>query len=446
MSSWNCSLTRLPMTAAPPGYPSSPRSVASGIAVASACVGGTQLPAVLGQPRGHEADRIVHDRERAGAGGRLARVALVADPHVAVVVVAALLRTLGQRSGCRGDHSAAAGGHAADHRAGVRGVARRDRLLELGRHARCQACSVSRHAASGVRPGSALAGRLAIVSTRSWCSPAESSRSSSRARWRPALTTRASAAPLHVSCRPSRRARHTPCSSRARSRMPWRPNAARGSSIASSRQLPRRAAARQRIVTRSGSAGNASASRHSTIASTCRPAIAPDQAARFVVAPPYVPLDAGSRRRCRHRRSVPRTAARSPSAGSTSRPGRRAGRRSRRAHRPQAARTRAACAACSATPGRSSAAGGRGEPPPQPTAVAGDRGRAVHCQPQLRAARRRLLVEAAVRRGQPGHRAEQVGGPVRGHRQVRDLLRVIAGSGEVAVGERWREVGSRGSP
>ena len=53
-------------------------------------VGGLQLRAVGEQAFGHEPHRVVHQRVRAGLGDRLPGEALVADPDVAVVVVAAL--------------------------------------------------------------------------------------------------------------------------------------------------------------------------------------------------------------------------------------------------------------------------------------------------------------------------------------------------------------------
>ena len=59
-------------------------------------VGGLQVGAVGEQPLGDEADGVVEQRVRPVGGDGLAGVALVADPDVAVVVVAALLGALGQ--------------------------------------------------------------------------------------------------------------------------------------------------------------------------------------------------------------------------------------------------------------------------------------------------------------------------------------------------------------
>jgi hypothetical protein len=65
------------------------------------------------QPRAHEPHRVVQERVRPGGSRREAREALVADPDVPVVVVAAGLAALGQAGGGRGHHPAAGAGQAA---------------------------------------------------------------------------------------------------------------------------------------------------------------------------------------------------------------------------------------------------------------------------------------------------------------------------------------------
>ena len=75
-----------------------------GNAVAVDRVRGRQVRPVGEQPLGDERDGVVQQRVRGVGGDCLPRVALVADPHVAVVVVAAPLRPLGQAHRGRGDH------------------------------------------------------------------------------------------------------------------------------------------------------------------------------------------------------------------------------------------------------------------------------------------------------------------------------------------------------
>ena len=208
--------------------------------------------------------------------------------------------------------------------------------------------------------------------------------------------------------------------------MPWRPSAARGSSNASSRQLPRRRRRSAEDRDASGIGGQRERLAAFDDRVTRRPAAAPDQAARLVVAAPHVPLGgrhrvgaAAADQRREQRLGVPvreahpdQVAARADDrAALTVAKQRVLAQRVRRVQPRRAAHRRRAATATAAAA----------------TAVAAAVRCAVHCQPQLRAARGRLLVEAAVRRGQPWHGREQVGRPVRGHRRVRDLLRVVAG-------------------
>ena len=86
-------------------------------------VGRAQVWSVCQDPFGHEPDRTIEEGVVADGGGRLPGVALVADPGVAVVVVAALVGALGQRGGGGGDHGAGAAGQAAQHGVGVPGLA-----------------------------------------------------------------------------------------------------------------------------------------------------------------------------------------------------------------------------------------------------------------------------------------------------------------------------------
>ena len=60
----------------------------------------------------------------------MARVALVTDPDVAVVVVASLLGTLGQARGRGGDHATARAGHTPQNGVRLAGVCGRDRVVE----------------------------------------------------------------------------------------------------------------------------------------------------------------------------------------------------------------------------------------------------------------------------------------------------------------------------
>ena len=93
-------------------------------------VGRFEVRAVIEDPGGDEPGGIVEQGGRAGGGGGLPGVALVADPHVPVVVVPAGLRPFGQAGGGRGDHAAAGRGQPAEHRIGPAGISR----LQAGIH------------------------------------------------------------------------------------------------------------------------------------------------------------------------------------------------------------------------------------------------------------------------------------------------------------------------
>jgi hypothetical protein len=86
-------------------------------------VGRGHCGAVGVQPAGDKADGAVEQRVGARGGRGLAGVALITDPGVPVVVVAALLRPLGQAGRGRRDHAAAGTGQAAQHQVSLPGVA-----------------------------------------------------------------------------------------------------------------------------------------------------------------------------------------------------------------------------------------------------------------------------------------------------------------------------------
>ena len=67
-----------------------------------------------------EANRVIEQRMAAGGRDGLARVALVTDPAIPVVIVTALFGPFRQRHGGRGDHPPAAARQAAKHR--IRGL------------------------------------------------------------------------------------------------------------------------------------------------------------------------------------------------------------------------------------------------------------------------------------------------------------------------------------
>ena len=96
-------------------------------------VGRGKLASVGVETPADEPDGGVEQRVGARRGGGLARIALVPDPGVAVVVVAARLRPFRQAGRGSGDHAAVGAGQAGQHRAGVTGVPGGDDVGQ-GRH------------------------------------------------------------------------------------------------------------------------------------------------------------------------------------------------------------------------------------------------------------------------------------------------------------------------
>ncbi|GAA3481977.1 hypothetical protein GCM10018966_065090 [Streptomyces yanii] len=98
-------------------------------------VGGGERWPVLKEAGSGEQHGVVQQRVGSGGGDGLADVGLIADPHVPVVVVAALLHALRQAGGGRGDRAAAGAGEAGQDRVGVPGIALPDGVRKIG-HAR----------------------------------------------------------------------------------------------------------------------------------------------------------------------------------------------------------------------------------------------------------------------------------------------------------------------
>lgn len=94
-------------------------------------VGGSHPGTVLVQPGREELYGVVEQRVGAGRGGRLAGVALVPDPYVAVVVVAARLRSFRQARGRRCHHAARRTGQSAQYGEGLPGVPSTDGVSQL---------------------------------------------------------------------------------------------------------------------------------------------------------------------------------------------------------------------------------------------------------------------------------------------------------------------------
>ena len=251
------------------GIPGQVERALVGDATARRRVRGPQIGAVLEQAVAHEAHGIVEQRVGADLCDGLPGVALVADPDVAVVVVAPFPGTLGQRHGRRGDHAAAAARQAAEHGVGVARVALRDRLLELAERARARRPRLPTRRASGSGALGGASRRAASTSTRSWCSPSSRSSSSAsslaavavargRARSPPPIQRDVDVRRPRRSSRPTRAARA--CGAARRRSRP------RGFSCTSTRAVPCRAITRRRMTARSVRVGSASASRHSMIA------------------------------------------------------------------------------------------------------------------------------------------------------------------------------------
>ena len=191
---------------------------------------------------------------RTGRRDRLAGEALITDPDVAVVVVAALLGPLRQAGGRRGDHPAAGRGQPAHDRVRVAGVARRDRPAEL-RH-RLPPCRLGRGPLASGSAGVASNSVSDRSRTRSCCCPGARTRSH-RTPPPAASALRSTAAAAVRSGRGTPRGRHRAASSAAPARIRPPP---RGPPRPAPRPDRRRSAATAPAVP---SSGNARASRHS---------------------------------------------------------------------------------------------------------------------------------------------------------------------------------------
>jgi hypothetical protein len=132
------------------GVAAHPQVALAGDGAAGHGVGRPQVRAVGQDPLGDERHRAVQQRMRPVRGHGQARVALVADPGVAVVVVADALQALGQRGRRGGHHGPAAGRQPGQHRVGVPGVADRDQAGAVGGRA---GPAVLRRRPGGVRVG-----------------------------------------------------------------------------------------------------------------------------------------------------------------------------------------------------------------------------------------------------------------------------------------------------
>ena len=106
---------------------------------------------------------------RAGLRDGLTGEALIANPHVAVVVVAPFAGALGKRHRRGGDHPAAGAGQSLEHGVGVARVASPDRASSSGTQSR-QTDSVADQACEGSGAGSGSELR-SITSTRSRAAP-----------------------------------------------------------------------------------------------------------------------------------------------------------------------------------------------------------------------------------------------------------------------------------
>ncbi len=191
--------------------------VGHGLAVAR--VDRLEVRAVLEQPRGDEVERGLHQRRRLGRRVRETREALVADPGVAVVVVAFAADVLGEARRGRGHHPVALRGEAAQHRVRLLRVPGRDGAVHR-RHP--GAPGVLRRRPGHVRPERCVRqDGDPSSSTRSRCEPGPSS---SMRRSTPSRSGSASGRPLSRQRSPSgSRPCHTPPSSRRTSRERCRP-------------------------------------------------------------------------------------------------------------------------------------------------------------------------------------------------------------------------------
>ena len=93
-------------------------------------VGGGEHGAIIEEAGGNESRRCRGAHPRRGDG--LSGVGLIADPYVAIIVVAALLCPLRQRSGSRRHHPPSTTGQAPHHRVGECGTFRIERVSQVG--------------------------------------------------------------------------------------------------------------------------------------------------------------------------------------------------------------------------------------------------------------------------------------------------------------------------
>ena len=128
-SSWNCPRTQFPDFAAAAGEAAQLQRHFVADRLPRHRVGRHQLGPVVEQPLGDEPEGAGEQRVRAVRGDGDARVALVPDPGVAVVVVPAARQALGQRGGGGRHHGAAGRGEPAQHRVGVPRVGQRDQVI-----------------------------------------------------------------------------------------------------------------------------------------------------------------------------------------------------------------------------------------------------------------------------------------------------------------------------
>jgi hypothetical protein len=213
---------------------------------------------MLQHPLADETHGVVEQRMGSCARNRLAGVALVADPHVAVIVVAALFGALGQQRGRRSDHPASGAGEPPHDRVGVASVAVGHGPVQLG--------DLLALPGLGRLPGALCVGdrrvtlavdhhhqvvlfaaaqaQLADKLTPAVCTPAH-----------PRLPG-AHQPQMGVADGPVQ----IPCSSRRRPLQPRRPQSLRTSSRNAKDASPRRTTTRRRITARRACAGTASAS------------------------------------------------------------------------------------------------------------------------------------------------------------------------------------------
>ena len=138
----------------PARVPGQPQRAFTGKGLARHRVGGHETGAVGEEAFGDEADGALQERVRAVRRDGQARVALVADPGVPVVVVPAAFQVLGKRRGGGRDHRAAARRQPAQDGVGVAGVARGGEVVARGHH--------GGPGFLGGGPGPVRVGRLAV--------------------------------------------------------------------------------------------------------------------------------------------------------------------------------------------------------------------------------------------------------------------------------------------